>query len=61
MLILSRKINEEITIGDNAEIVVTILETNGGNVKIGISAPKQIPVHRREIFEKIKSDEEGKK
>jgi carbon storage regulator len=53
MLILNRKTDEDIIIGDNAEIVVKILEINYGNVKIGISAPKNIPVHRREVFEKI--------
>ena len=53
MLILSRKINESFVINNN--IVVTIVEVNRGKVRIGIEAPSDIPVHRKEIYEAIQS------
>lgn len=51
MLVLSRKKNESIVI-DN-DIVVTIVEIRGDKVRLGIVAPKEIPVHRQEVFEAI--------
>ncbi len=51
MLILTRKLGERITIGD--EIVVTILEIHGKQVKLGIEAPREMAVHREEVFLKI--------
>ena len=48
MLVLTRKTNESITIGD--EIKVTVVEVRGDQVKLGITAPKRISVHREEIF-----------
>ncbi|WP_303851747.1 carbon storage regulator CsrA [Seleniivibrio woodruffii] len=54
MLVLSRKINESIIIGDNIE--VTIVEVAGRNVKIGIDAPKDVSVHRKEVYEAIKEE-----
>ena len=51
MLALSRKINESIIIGNDVEI--TILEIKGEQVKIGISAPKSIPIYRKEIYIQI--------
>lgn len=57
MLILTRKLGESITIGD--EIKVTVVDCQGKQVKLGIIAPKYIKVHREEIFEKIQ--EENKK
>lgn len=51
MLILARNVNEIIDIGDDIHIMVTKIE--GGTVKLGIQAPRHIPVHRREITEKI--------
>lgn len=53
MLILNRKIHETIIIGDN-EIRVTVLEIRGNQVKIGIEAPRDVPVHRQEIYDKAK-------
>lgn len=51
MLALSRKINESIIVGNNVEI--TILEIKGDQVKIGINAPKSIPIYRKEIYVQI--------
>lgn len=51
MLTLSRKINESIMIGNDIEI--TILDVKGDQVKIGITAPKAIPVYRKEIYVQI--------
>lgn len=54
MLILTRKIGESIIIGDKKEkVIVTLLNIKGTQTKIGIDAPKKIPVHREEIYKKI--------
>ena len=53
MLVLSRKVGESIVIGDN--IVVSILEIRGDLIRVGIDAPKQVKVHRREVFEAIEA------
>jgi len=52
MLALSRKANESIIIGNDIEI--TILEVKGDQVKVGIKAPKSVPVYREEVYEQIK-------
>ena len=57
MLILTRKLGESITIGE--EIKIAVLECQGKQVKLGIIAPRHVKVHREEIFEKIQ--EENKK
>ncbi|MBR5867445.1 MAG: carbon storage regulator CsrA [Spirochaetaceae bacterium] len=54
MLILSRKMNEKIKIGD--EITVTIIEIRGDQVKIGVEAPKNVKVFRQEIFSAIQNE-----
>lgn len=51
MLVLSRQRDESIIIGD--KVVVTIVDVRGDKVKLGIEAPKEIPVHRREVYEAI--------
>jgi carbon storage regulator len=51
MLIISRKIDEEICIGDN--IVVSLVDIRGDKVRLGITASKEIPVHRKEVYEGI--------
>lgn len=53
MLVLSRKINEKILIGHDAAIVITVVDVRGDRVTLGIDAPKEIPVHRQEVFERI--------
>lgn len=52
MLALSRKANESIIIGNDIE--VTILEVKGEQVKVGIKAPKSVPVYREEVYQQIK-------
>jgi len=51
MLVLSRKINESIIIKD--DIVVTVIEIRGDKIRLGIEAPKNVPVHRQEVYEAI--------
>lgn len=53
MLILTRKIGESLLIGDNVEI--TVLSIRGSQVKLGVKAPKEIAVHREEIYQRIKA------
>ena len=56
MLILTRKIGESIHIGDDVKL--TVLENDGSQVRIGIAAPKSVPVHREEIYYRIKHEQE---
>ncbi len=58
MLVLSRKKDEQIMIGDN--VVITIVDIRGDKVRLGIDAPKEIPVHRKEVFEAIQKEERRK-
>lgn len=51
MLVLSRKKNESIVI--NSDIVITVVEIRGDKVRLGIEAPKDVPVHRQEVYEAI--------
>ena len=51
MLVLSRKLNQSIMVGDNVRIVVVSVDRD--QVKLGIDAPREIPVHRSEVFEEI--------
>ncbi len=57
MLVLTRKSGEVITIGDDVRI--TVIGIEGSQVKIGIDAPKQVKVHRAEILERIKQENEA--
>jgi carbon storage regulator len=54
MLVLTRKPGEGIIIGDDVKI--TIVELKGGGVRIGIDAPREMKVHRQEVFERIKEE-----
>jgi carbon storage regulator len=56
MLILTRRVGETLTIGD--DIRVTVLGVRGNQVRIGINAPRTVPVHREEIYERIKHENE---
>jgi len=58
MLVLSRQKDESIMIGDDVEI--TIVDVRGDKVRLGITAPKSIPVHRREVYEAIKREKAEK-
>lgn len=54
MLILTRCIGESINIGDDVQ--VTILGVKGNQVRVGVNAPREVPVHREEIYERIKEE-----
>lgn len=57
MLILTRRVGESLMIGD--EINVTVLGIRGNQVRIGVNAPKEVAVHREEIYERIKQEKTG--
>lgn len=54
MLVLSRQRDESIIIGDN--VVITVVDVRGDKVRLGIDAPVEIPVHRREVYEAIQRE-----
>ncbi len=54
MLVLSRRIDESIMIGENIE--VKVIDIKGETIKLGIQAPRSVPVHRKEIYEEIKRE-----
>src|SRR4030042_4226961 len=54
MLVLARRLNESIMIGDEIEVVV--IDIKGDQVKLGIRAPKRVTVHRKEIYEEIRKE-----
>lgn len=58
MLVLSRQKDESIMIGDDVEII--IVDVRGDKVRLGIKAPKNIPVHRREIYDAIQREKKQK-
>lgn len=63
MLVLSRRPGETLRLGDHGHITITItitiLGVKGNQVRIGIDAPRDMPVHRQEIFELVQADKEG--
>jgi carbon storage regulator len=54
MLILTRKIGETLMIGN--EVTVTVVGVNGNQVKLGINAPRDVPVHREEIYDRVQAE-----
>jgi len=56
MLVLSRKKNESIVI--NNDITIVVVEIRGDKVRLGVEAPKEVPVHRREVYDAIKKNEQ---
>jgi carbon storage regulator len=57
MLILTRRVGETLMIGD--EVTVTVLGVKGNQVRIGVNAPKDVAVHREEIYERIKREQDA--
>ena len=57
MLVLSRKKNESIVI--NNEITIVVVEIRGDKVRLGVEAPREVPVHRREVYDAIQRNADG--
>lgn len=59
MLVLSRKKDEQIVIGD--DVVITVVDFRGNKVRLGIDAPREVAVHRREVYDAIQKEERKRK
>jgi carbon storage regulator len=57
MLILTRRVGETLMIGD--EVTVTVLGVKGNQVRLGVNAPRTVAVHREEIYERIRREQDG--
>jgi len=57
MLILTRRVGETLMVGD--DVTVTVLGVKGNQVRIGVDAPKDVAVHREEIYQRIQNEKEG--
>ena len=58
MLILTRRLNETLMIGD--DVTVTVLAVKGNQVRLGVNAPRDVPVHREEVYDRIQSEGGGR-
>lgn len=59
MLILTRRVGETLMIGD--DVTVTVLGIKGKQVRIGVNAPEETPVHREEVYQRIQAEKEAKR
>ena len=59
MLVLTRRLNQSIRIGDNVEI--TVVEVRGDQIRLGISAPKDVAVHRKEVWLQVQAEKQAEK
>lgn len=59
MLVLSRKVNEDVLIGDN--VVVRVTQIERGKVKLGFIAPDSVRIHRREVYDRIRAEQSASK
>lgn len=57
MLILTRRVGETLIVGD--DVTITVLGVKGNQVRIGVNAPKEVSVHREEIYQRIQREKEG--
>jgi len=57
MLVLSRKKGEQIRVGHNGEVTITVVELRGDKVRLGIQADENVPVHREEVFQRIQRNQ----
>jgi carbon storage regulator len=57
MLVLTRRVGESLVIG--SDITVTVISIDANQVRIGIAAPKEVPVHREEVFKRIREEGDG--
>lgn len=57
MLILTRRVGETLMVGD--EVSITVLGVKGNQVRVGINAPKEVAVHREEIYQRIKGEQDS--
>jgi carbon storage regulator len=57
MLVVTRLLDQKIIIGENSEIVLTVVDIQGNKVRLGIEADKSVPIFREEVYEKMKEEE----
>ena len=57
MLVVTRLLDQKVIIGENAEIVLTVVDVQGNKVRLGIEADKSVPIFRQEVYDKVKEEE----